>query len=228
MRIGTKSVLFGAHCFFLHPWFVAWAWWELYGFPWDPRLWVAFAVHDLGYFGKPNMDGEEGERHPWFGARVCSYLFATSIVLPSRFARTIGRVLDVLFGQDAYGTNWYSLLLYHSRFLAKQYGAPPSRFCMADKLAIALTPAWLYLPLVRVTGEIYEYMALAKKRNLVVGDPTAQGKYVSMNLGTANQKIWYADVRRYVRRWVEEHKDGREDTWTPDTKKAKTDSGVWE
>ena len=30
MRIGTKSVLFGAHCFLLHPWFVAWGWMDLY------------------------------------------------------------------------------------------------------------------------------------------------------------------------------------------------------
>src|SRR5690348_11894818 len=46
--IGTKSVICGAHCFFLHPWFVALAWWKLYGFPWDPRLWFAFWLHDLG------------------------------------------------------------------------------------------------------------------------------------------------------------------------------------
>jgi len=43
-------------------WFVAWGWWTLYGFPFDPRLWVAFFVHDLGYIGKPNMDGPEGTR----------------------------------------------------------------------------------------------------------------------------------------------------------------------
>ena len=75
MKIGTKSVLFGAHCFFLHPWFVAAAWWKLYGFPWDPRLWVAFFVHDIGYLGKPNMDGPEGERHVEVGARIMSFLF---------------------------------------------------------------------------------------------------------------------------------------------------------
>ena len=75
MKIGTKSVLFGAHCFFLDPWFVAVAWWRLYGFPWDPRLWVAFFVHDIGYLGKPNMDRPEGERHVEVGARIMSFLF---------------------------------------------------------------------------------------------------------------------------------------------------------
>ena len=33
MKIGTKSVLAGTRCFFLHPWFAALAWWKLYGFP---------------------------------------------------------------------------------------------------------------------------------------------------------------------------------------------------
>jgi len=28
-----KRLSRGAHCFFLHTWFVALAWWKLYGFP---------------------------------------------------------------------------------------------------------------------------------------------------------------------------------------------------
>src|SRR4051812_37617346 len=99
MRIGTKSVLFGAHCFFIHPFFVAAGWWKLYGPTkifigrneseprairydravytsiFDPRLWIAFVIHDLGYFGKPNMDGDEGERHPEWGAGIMQRLF---------------------------------------------------------------------------------------------------------------------------------------------------------
>ena len=75
MKIGTKSVLFGAHAFWFHPFFVARAWYHLYGFPFDPRLWVAFFVHDIGYLGKPNMDGPEGESHPEIGATIISWLF---------------------------------------------------------------------------------------------------------------------------------------------------------
>jgi hypothetical protein len=134
MKTGTKSVLFGAHCFLLHPWFVAAAWWQLYGFPFDPRLWMAFIVHDIGYIGKPNMDGPEGERHPYRGAQIMGALF---------------------------GERWYRFTLLHSRYLAKTLGSQPSRLCVADKLAIALTPAWLYLPMVRATGEVREYMAHA-------------------------------------------------------------------
>ena len=64
MRIGTKSVLYGAHCVVVHPWFLAVAWWRLYGFPWDIRLWCAFALHDVGYFSKRDMDGLTG-KHTW-------------------------------------------------------------------------------------------------------------------------------------------------------------------
>lgn len=197
MKIGSKSILYGAHQFALHPWFVAWAWARLYGFPFDPRLWLSFALHDLGYVGLENMDGPEGERHPEWAARV------------------MGR----LFGQE-----WHDFVLYHSRFYAKRDGKPFSRLCVADKLAIVLTPAWLYLPLARLTGEIDEYMALAEFR-AAQGEP----KYASMKLTTSDAARWYADVQEYLRRWVEEHRDGREDTWTPDlgNRTAESPSGVW-
>lgn len=134
MKVGTKSVLFGAHQFLIHPLFVAWAWFKLYGFPFDPRLWIAFFIHDLGYIGKPNMDGPEGERHPYFAARVMGILF---------------------------GAKWYNFCLFHSRFLAKKTGQPFSKLCIADKLAMTLEPWWLYLPRTILTGEINEYMQLA-------------------------------------------------------------------
>ena len=53
MKVGTKSVIGGAHCFLLHPFYVAWGWNRLFGFPWDPRLWFAFVLHDIGYVGPP-------------------------------------------------------------------------------------------------------------------------------------------------------------------------------
>ena len=53
MTIGTRSVLYGAHCAVLHPWFLAVAWSKLYGFPWDVRLWASFCLHDIGYISKP-------------------------------------------------------------------------------------------------------------------------------------------------------------------------------
>lgn len=69
MKIGTKSILFGVHQFAIHPVILALAWTKLFGMPTDPRLWLAFGLHDIGYIGKPNMDGKEGETHPELGAK---------------------------------------------------------------------------------------------------------------------------------------------------------------
>lgn len=222
MRVGTKSVLFGAHCFFLHPWFVAAAWTKLYGFPFDPRMWFVFMLHDIGYFGKPNMDGEEGERHPWTGAKIVSWLFddECGVAFPSISGRTIGALLCVMFGKPPSSGNWYSFSLYHSRFLAKKYGVPPSLFCVADKLAITLVPWWLYLPMVNWTGEIKEYMAMSVQNG--------NTKYAFMSIDHKSQREWYLNMQAYLRKWVAEHRDGKEDTWTPEKREARDDSGVWQ
>lgn len=185
MKVGTKSVLFGAHCFFIHPIFVFIAWCKLYGFPFDPRLWIAFFVHDLGYIGKPNMDGKEGEKHVDFGARLMGILF---------------------------GEKWADFSRYHSRFYAKKYGVNPSKLCIADKLAICLEPSWMYLPRANWSGEIKEYMNISKERESN-GEP--MNKYESMKLSNKSQKQWHRSMKSYMKRWVEEHKDGREDKWTP-------------
>jgi len=135
MKIGTKSVLFGAHQFLIHPWFVAAAWTKLYGAPRDPRLWAAFFVHDLGYIGKPNMDGPEGEAHVELGARIMA---------------------------RAFGEEWGNFCRYHSRFYAKRDKQPFSRLCVADKLAVALEPWWFYLPRANASGELREYMGQSR------------------------------------------------------------------
>lgn len=226
LEIGTRSLLFGAHQFLIHPWFVAEAWRRLFGFPWDPRLWVLFFVHDLGYFGKPNMDGPEGEEHPLLGARIMA-LFDGDWVLWRRVTfMTNGTVTlpcwETRRGRMAFG-RWACLSFYHSRFLSKQHGVKVSRFCYADKLAIALTPAWLYLPLVRLSGEIHEYMKRSEQKE--------GQKYASMVIYSDSQRQWYENMRGYILRWVEEHKDGREDLWTPKQppggREAHDDSGVW-
>ena len=105
MRVGTKSVLFGAHCFFIHPFFVAFGWWALGQFPWDPRLWAAFFLHDLGYLFSPNMDGPEGEEHVHLGAKIMGLLF---------------------------GDWWADFTLRHSRYWAKRNGVSrtPSNLLM--------------------------------------------------------------------------------------------------
>lgn len=136
MNIGTKSVLFGVHQFLLHPIIVARAWWLLYR-EW-PALheWCAIVTHDIGYFGQPNMDGPEGERHPE--------------IVASWWRRHFGE----------FGERVAREVLGHSRFHAKANGLPLSRLFYPDKMATALYPRWLYLLLANLSGEIHEYMAL--------------------------------------------------------------------
>jgi hypothetical protein len=204
VKVGTKSVLFGAHCFFLHPWFVAAAWTKLYGFPWDLRLWVAFFVHDLGYVGKVAMDDEEGETHPVLGAKIMS------VFDPPYLLRVIGKS----GWRDA---RWHDFCLLHSRYYAKRLGRPFSRLCVADKLSFALTPRWLYLPMVHWSGEIHEYLQRAKNAD------TTQGHWKAADY-TANVELWHAELCIYMRAWVAAHKAGAADTWTNAARHSKPDS----
>jgi hypothetical protein len=83
--------------------------------------------------------------------------------------------------------------------MAKRYGTEPSKLCFADKLAFVITPAFIYLPCVWMTGEWKEY-ATAHNHEVHHDAVTLRG--------------WYYPSREYVRRWVLEHLDGKSDTWT--------------
>lgn len=191
MKIGTKSILFGAHQFAIHPWFVALAWWRLYGFPQDWRLWVTFFVHDLGYWAKPNMDGEEGELHPLLAAEWLGRWFD---------GKSLYQTCRTLNSNSCWdGMAWAAFVARHSRFLAKRMNRPFSRLCVADKLALAITPRWLYLLQTNLTGEIHEYM---------------KGQGARTPAGQRSQWQWITDVQAYVRAWAYEHCDGRTDSWT--------------
>lgn len=129
MKLGTRSLLFGVHQFAWHPVTVYLAWCRLYGRPtW--RETVCIVIHDIGYWGCPEMDGEKGKQHPRVGARLAGWLF---------------------------GSAYHDLVLHHSRSLAEQLGAKPSRLCWADKLSMLYDPSWFYLLRASATGEITEY-----------------------------------------------------------------------
>ena len=189
MKVGTKSVLFGVHCFLIHPFLIAWAWWTLFGFPFDPRLGIAFFVHDLGYIGKPNMDGPEGESHPYFGA-------------------TIMRI---------FGEEWYWFTLLHSRYLAKQLGKQPSRLAIADKLVIAIEPSWIYLPRAKASGELADYFVQAVKCEPSKG-ATRQIRYALEDILSGGRdsdaERWHRGVRQYMQIWVNAHRNGEADLMT--------------
>jgi len=183
MRVGTKSVLFGVHAVWLHPFFVAWAWWRLFGFPRDLRLWFAFFLHDVGYLAKRDMDGPDGEQHVALGGRIMGSIF---------------------------GSEWGDFTLCHSRHWAKRVGKRYSKLCLADKLAFVLTPAWLYLPMARWSGELQEYMRMASSRQLY-GNIT---NFELSLLDSRNPRVWLEGLQAYTRRWVEQHRNGIRDHWT--------------
>jgi hypothetical protein len=110
------------------------------------------------------MDGPRGEEHPILGARIMARLF---------------------------GPEWGEFCLLHSRYFARRLCKQYSRLCCADKLAICLTPWWVYLPMVRLSGELSEYMN--------------QTKYGDRPRSTP--RVWFSAVQAAMRHWVNEHKD---------------------
>jgi hypothetical protein len=69
-------------------------------------------------------------------------------------------------------------------------------------MAIVLTPNWMYLPMVNWTGEIKEYMKDAARNS---------GGQLQVQ---KSQTLWINGVKDYVRKWIEEHKEIKTDTWT--------------
>jgi len=135
MKTGTKSLLFGVHQVFWHPFTVWLAWiWLFHQLP-NWRETICIVMHDWGYLGKRHMDDECGERHPELGAALADCLF-----------------------DDKYYAN---LCLCHSRHYSRQNGMEPSMLCWADKASIKFDPWWLYLPRAWLTGELAEYRRTA-------------------------------------------------------------------
>lgn len=172
MKLGTKSLLFGAHCMLIHPWFVAWAWIKLYGWPSDWRLWLAFLLHDIGYWGKADMDGPEGSQHPVLGARVMHSLFDRSYKIE---------------GYNYRSTLWRDFMLTHSRDFARRMGLTPSRLCIADKLATIVTPSWLWVFCATLSGELAYFMTSPHVR---LADPSLTPKQW-IDMAKEDSRSWF-------------------------------------
>ena len=145
MKIGNKSLLFGCHQFVLHPAYAYVAWRKLYGsFPSLGET-IAIIIHDWGYLGKSNLDGEEGEKHPEWARNVFDKL--------GGFVRN-----NVHFDFGVYLFELGDLCLYHSRFYAKKFEQEPSKLCWADKYGTILYGKYLWSFLATISGELKEYM----------------------------------------------------------------------
>lgn len=145
MKIGTKTLLFGCHQFVLHPVYTYVAWKKLYGkFPSIGET-IAIIIHDWGYWGKSNLDGEEGEKHPEWARNVFDKVGC--------FMRN-----NIHFDFGVYLYELGDLCLYHSRFYAKRFEQEPSKLCWADKYGTTLCGKYLWSFLATLGGELKEYM----------------------------------------------------------------------
>jgi hypothetical protein len=135
------------------------------------------------------------------GARIMHFMFDWPRERPHPFP----------FARPLANVAWRNFMLCHSRHIAKQMNLKPSSLCMADKLSFSLVPRWFYFLVSRATGEVVEYTT-----NFLLGrqyDPEAASRLAVLH---DMQKVWHAEVKKYMAKWVAEHKDGSEDTWTRD------------
>jgi hypothetical protein len=184
MRMGTKSLLYGAHCLPIHTAMIAIGWRVHHGaWPKDWRIWVTFLCHDLGYWGKRDMDGEDGKLHPMGGARLAARLIAGKVDSRERQ------------GTRAF---WYQFTACHSRYYAAIIGVQPSPLAIPDKLATALMPIPLLALLYRLTGEYKGYAQLARDNGYAVpGDAYGYTKWIVNHwreeyLGWKGWHAWFA------------------------------------
>lgn len=180
---GTRSLLWGTHNPVLHGWCLFAAWRRLYGFPYDVRLWLAFLVHDVGYWGMPNINGPEGETHPSSG----------------------GDLMTRWFGEE-----WGLFTWCHSRHYAARIGMAgrESQLCAADKLAITVLPAWCYLLIATASREIAEYVPEWQRymrENTERDYPEAHG-YRRLPFFPVAYQDFYAWCSAHYRRWAMEHR----------------------
>ncbi len=171
MNVGTKSVLWGVHCFAIHPIVVALAWRKYHG-KWPQHLteWVAIVCHDLGYWGCPEIDGPCGKQHPWRSAHIAEKVMKH--VFRRGKAEQIATVMHVLG---------------HSRSFCKEFGFAMSPLCAPDKLSVLFEPSWFYFLRAKLSGELPEFVANAARFGYVKDRLLDQWRWV----GWYKRKVTY-------------------------------------
>lgn len=183
MKIGSRSLVFGAHQVIIHPLFVLAAWVKLYGWP-EWRMLIAIVIHDWGYWGSPNMDGPEGELHPIWAAKWCARRGWRAEALEClKHSRFICKSMDKLGGDTL-----SSILCGDFRF-----NNEPSRLCWADKLGTAYMPTGLWVFLAWLTGELREYM-----------DQRKYEIHLGINAPTDTPWKFFARYKVIARKWAAE------------------------
>lgn len=194
MNVGTKSLLFGVHQFLWHPWTVGRAYRHVHGVWPMFDEWLCIFVHDWGYWGSPNMDGEEGKRHPEHGALIATSLVYWWFRLKILFWRKIHspHFIAMLYASEA-----YERTLYHSSHYARTKGKRSSALCLPDKLCILFEPEWFYLLRSRASGEVRESIQIALDSKVW---PLTTRLWFSKLPRHKQSKLWYDWYRRKVQK----------------------------
>jgi hypothetical protein len=152
MTIGTKSLLFGCHQFLWHPLTVALAYRRLFRRWPDAVGWLCILVHDWGYWGKTDIDGESGKKHPLLGAKIVNRV----VYRMRRWFCREPRIVSVLVASES-----AERCLLHSGSLARAINTSPSDICWADKFSLFYDPEWFYLLRTWASGELSEFVGHA-------------------------------------------------------------------
>lgn len=163
MKLGTRSVLYGVHQFAWHPVTVYMAWRHLYKS--NPKWWetICIAVHDLGYIGCPDIDGDVGREHPRVGAELAAtlvrklYVWGQTLRQPVRACLDESFKVETFFGALNLSNKARRLCLGHSRSFAAKHGMKVSKLSRADKVSVIFDPDWFYLLRAKASMEIWEY-----------------------------------------------------------------------
>lgn len=155
MRIGTKSLLFGVHQFIWHPITVIRAWRWLYSVEPTFDQKICIWLHDIGYWGCDDLDGQCGKSHPVRGALLAEKLVYWRWKYWKRKPEQISRF-------RAY--NCFFLTAMHSSSYAKLCGEHTSALFLPDKASILCEPRWCYMLRARLTGEWREFVENSPKK----------------------------------------------------------------
>jgi hypothetical protein len=78
-------------------------------------------------------------------------------------------------------------------------GRTISRLCLADKMAFVLTPAWLYLPMAKASGELQEYMDRSREQKQL-----ASYSGEELHLIRSERPVeWLTGLQMFTNRWVQ-------------------------
>lgn len=154
MRIGTRSLIFGLHSFFVHPILMLAIFKKVVGRRADFVEIVCILIHDIGYFGKPNMDGVEGNLHPYAGAKLARFLF---------------------------GDRGWRLCVGHNDEVREVEGLPRSVIYAVDKYFYVVIPVWLQKALGIMSGE---YKEISLREEGGVWNPAAFKQFMAIRFDT--------------------------------------------